>query len=186
MSSPPLSSKEDKAKGKGPEKSGLATHSSGTSIEVSSGKPKGLLDHKVAGPPIGVVKDQELFALAARIQEVLKGQSKRTCLKVLGIVGSIHGIRAIPVDRPIGQSSMGTVRPATAGPKLPKTKKGKTPPPAVWKQTEDYRLLSDQRSEIVKTIKSLPTGSGDIQNQVEVLRTIEQKLKALKAPQSGN
>lgn len=131
-----------------------------------------------------VVSDEDIFVLAGKLEALLKGKSNKTCLKLMNMVGSLHGIRCIPSDRPIGQSTVGTTK---VVPTAAKPKKGQSTPPAAWKQTDAYKRLSAERVRIVTTIKSL--SPDELSNKtvlVEELRATEQKLKALKSPTAGD
>jgi hypothetical protein len=137
-------------------------------------------------PPFKVISlgpdpTNDLFVLAQRVEEVLAGQSKKTIQKVLNMVGSLHGTRTIPVDRPIGQTTVGRVTNVTAG----KKEKGKPTPPAPWKQTDDYRRLDAERKESVALLKSLsgPVAKAPV---LDKIRNLEQSLKELKGSHSGN
>jgi hypothetical protein len=101
----------------------------------------------------------------------------------MNMVGSLHAIRCIPADRPIGLSAVGTTK---VVPVAKKPKKGQPTPPAAWKQTDDYRRLNAEREEIVKTIKSSSDVGNIMNSNVDKLRAIEQQLKALKSPSSGD
>jgi len=135
----------------------------------------------VVAPPTS--EEEDVFLLARRIEEVLAGKSNRTCQKVMNMVGSLHGLRTIPMDRPIGQSTVGTTKVVE---RAKPAKKGQPTPPAAWKQTDDYRRLSAQRELIVKTIKNLPADSQQKLESVEALRALEQQLKDLKKASAGN
>jgi hypothetical protein len=126
-------------------------------------------------------EEEDIFVLASQLEAILQGKSYKTCLKALNMVGSLHAIRCIPADRPIGQSTVGTTKVVQ---QAIKPKKGQPTPPAAWKQTDDYRRLNAEREEIVTTIKS----STDEENILNVgkLRAVEQQLKALKSPSSGD
>jgi len=126
--------------------------------------------------------EEDIFILAGKLEALLKGKSNKTILKALNMVGSLHGVRSIPADRPIGQSTTGTIRKVVAA----KTEKGKPTPPAAWKQTDDYRRLSAEREKIVKTIKSRSSEELSKTTLVEDLRVLEQQLKALKSSTPGN
>jgi len=127
--------------------------------------------------------EQNLFMLATQIEQILSGQSNKTCMKVLTMIGSLRGIRCIPIDRPIGQSPTGKQQPAgkTNQQKQPK---GKPTPKAAWKMTEEYKTLSISRTQAVQQLKEAPPESKD--SAVEKLREIEQQLKALRSPTAGN
>lgn len=76
---------------------------SATAVPVKEPKaPKGALANVTS-----VSSPQNMFALADQIETLLKGESNKTCSKILNMVGSLHAIRAISVDRPIGQSLVG-------------------------------------------------------------------------------
>jgi hypothetical protein len=126
--------------------------------------------------------EEDIFILAGKLEALLKGKSNKTVLKALNMVGSLHGVRSIPADRPIGQSTTGTIRKVVAA----KPEKGKPTPPAAWKQTDDYRRLSAEREKIVKTIKSRSSEELSKTTLVEDLRALEQQLKALKSSTPGN
>lgn len=105
------------------------------------------------------------------------------CLKVLNAVGSLHAIRALPADRPIGQSTTGTTK---VVPKAAKPKKGQPTPPAAWKQTDAYKQLKAQREAKVLTIKSLTADELSKTTHIEDLQDLNQQIKALKSPTAGN
>jgi hypothetical protein len=130
-----------------------------------------------------VSSDQDIFALALKLEELLKGKSNKTCMKVMDMVGSLHGIRCIPRDRPIGRSTAGTTK---VVPVAKPPGKGLPTPPAAWKQTDVYRRLSAEREAMVITIKSLKPQELLKTTHVEDLREIERKLKALKSPRLGD
>lgn len=92
------------------------------------------------------------------------------------MVGSLHAARAIPSDRPIGQSLTGA---AIAAP-VKKPGRGQPTPPAAWKQTDDYRRLSAMRDLMVRNIKTTPASDLVNTSHVEDLRDLERQLKALK------
>lgn len=131
--------------------------------------------------PGGTNLDKDVFALASELEKILQGQSNKTLLKVFNMVGSLHGIRAIPVDRPIGRSTAGTTKVVP----VVKHVKGVKTPEAAWKKTNAYKRLSSERAEKVKTIKALNPGVPNTA-LVEELRVIEQQLKALKSPTVGD
>jgi hypothetical protein len=126
---------------------------------------------------------ENIFELARKLQEILKGKSNKTCMKVMNMVGSLHGIRCIPSDRPIGQSTTGTTK-VVKEPAKPK--KGKPTPRAAWKQTDSYKNLSRQHEAMVKTIKSCSPTDELIETHIRDLRDIERKLKALHSPTAGD
>jgi tetrahydromethanopterin S-methyltransferase subunit H len=127
--------------------------------------------------------DEDIFILAGKLEELLKGKSNKTCLKVMDMVGSLHGIRAIPRDRPIGQSTAGTTR---VVPVAAKPKKGLPTPPAAWKQTSAYKHLNERREEKIKILKSLPSGESVYRPiHIEELREIERELKSLRSSTPG-
>jgi len=126
--------------------------------------------------------NEDIFVLAAKLEELLKGKSNKTCLKVMNMVGSLHSIRCIPSDRPIGQSTVGTTKVVPTV----KQAKGLPTPKAAWKQTDAYRHLTAQREEMVSTIKSLAPAELKQTTHIEELRAVEQKLKALKSPTAGD
>jgi len=151
--------------------------------EISGSSSKGKATTIVVGATQNSSSvDEDVFALARQIEEILKGKSNRTCSKVLNMVGSLHGLRTIPADRPIGQSTTGAT---IVVPKV-KQEKGLPTPKAAWKQTDSYRNLSAERTKIVNTIKSLPATSPNKEKLVEDLRAVELSLKQLKSPTSGN
>jgi hypothetical protein len=125
---------------------------------------------------------EDIFALASQLEAILSGQSYRTCLKVMNMVGSLHGIRAIPEDRPIGRSSVGTTR---VEPVPRPAKKGQQPSRAGYKKSAQYIELSSKRDSVVATIKSLTDGESK-DSAISELRRLERELKALKALKSGN
>jgi hypothetical protein len=124
-----------------------------------------------------------IFVLAGQLEAILKNKSNRVCLRVMNMVGSLHSIRCIPIDRPIGQSPVNTttVVPSATGPSM-----GQPTPPAAWKQTEAYRTLTAQRISLVDTIKNLPPDELINTTHVADLREIERQLKELKSAHSGN
>lgn len=153
---------------------------------------KGVPIGTLAAPttPIGVAaivvpdsSDKDVFVLARKIEEILKGESNKTCLKVMNMVGSLHAIRCIPSDRPIGQSTAGTTK---VVPKAKAAKRGLSTPKAAWKQTDAYKHLSATRALLVKTIKALDPADPSLTGHVEELRACEQSLKALKSPTAGD
>jgi hypothetical protein len=125
-----------------------------------------------------------LFGVASMIEQQLKGLSNKEAMKVLMMVGSIHGARIIPIDRPIGLSNVGKIRPATAG-EVSKSKRGVATPPAAYKQTDAYKRLVASRMQIVTTIKSLSPAELSKTTYVDELREIEQKLKLFKSSTAG-
>jgi hypothetical protein len=127
--------------------------------------------------------EQNVFILARQIELILQGQSNKTCMKVMNMVGSLHGIRSIPIDRPIGQSTTGTKKVVPVATKPPR---GLPTPKAAWKQSDDYRRLSAERDSVVTTIKSLTPNDPAKQDLVQSLRTIELSLKNLKARTAGD
>lgn len=149
-------------------------------VSVSSATEEAIASTTTVEPqPSG----ENIFVLMAKMEALLKDQSNRTVLKLMNAVGSMHGVRCIPVDRPIGQSTMGTTRVAP----VVKQKKGQGPaPPAAWKQSPEYIQLSAQRSAIVATIKNLPDSDPNKESEIASLRETEQKLKALKGLRSGD
>jgi len=152
-------------KGKAP--IGVATHESA------------IADPAIVGPQ---TNDEDIFVLAGKLEAILKGKSNKTCLKVMNMVGSLHGIRCIPSDRPIGQSTVGTTR---VEPAVKPREKGKPTPPAAWKQTDNYRCLAAERLDLVSKVKVQPDGE-DKNLLLDQLRESEQKLKALKSRSSGD
>jgi hypothetical protein len=140
----------------------------------------------VAAAPSAIAEkrfsEHDVFAMAAEIERILEGQSSRTVLKVLNMVGSLHRARAIPADRPIGQSTVGRVTTVTRE----QPKKGQPTPKAAWKDSEIYRSLIRQRELMVNTIKATPPHELSNSSHVEDLRAIEQQLKDLKASHPGN
>jgi hypothetical protein len=125
---------------------------------------------------------EDIFALASQLEALLSGQSYRTCLKVMNMVGSLHGIRAIPEDRPIGRSPVGSTR---VEPVPKPAKKGQQPSRAGYKKSAQYIELSSKRDSVVATIKSLPDGESK-DSAISELRRLEREIKALKGLKSGN
>jgi hypothetical protein len=124
----------------------------------------------------------DIFVVAGQIEALLKGKSSRVCLKILNMVGSLHGIHAIS-GRPIGQPTVGTLK---IVPPI-KPKGGQSTTRAAWKQTPDYRQLNERRDEMVKTLKTLPPGESSYKTTViQELRSIERDLKDLKLSVPGN
>jgi hypothetical protein len=145
-----------------------------TIVEVKTDSPIG--DNSSPG-------GQTIFDLAAQVEKILHGHSNKDVMKILNLVGSIHGIRSIPVDRPIGQSTAGTVRTVP----VVKAVKGKSTPKAAYKQTTEYIQLSASRDELVRQIKSIPdTEAADRLPLVDRLRSLELKLKQFKSAKSGD
>lgn len=117
------------------------------------------------------------------MEELLRGRSNRTCLKVMNMVGSLHGIRCVPSDRPIGQNLTAGV--ANAKPVI--REKGKPTPPAVWKQTPEYRCLHQKRESLVQKIKAYGgRASPNKERYLEDLRSAEAELKTYKSRSSGD
>jgi hypothetical protein len=146
-------------------------------------KGKALAIARVAPPSHS--EEEDVFVLARKIEEILAGKSNRTCHKVMNMVGSLHGLRTIPMDRPIGQSTAGTTKVVA---QTKKSGKGKCQQasPAAWKQTAAYKQLSAQREQIVSAIKALPATSLQKEEKVEALRLVERQLKELKGVSAGN
>lgn len=126
----------------------------------------------------------DIFIIAGKIQALLSGISNKKISKVMNMVGSLHGIRAIPSDRPIGQSTVGTTKVGQTKP--PVKVKGKPTPRAEWKQTDAYKQLTAQRTLMVTTIKAHTPSELSKTSHVEDLREIERKLKALHPTTAGN
>jgi hypothetical protein len=124
---------------------------------------------------------ESIFALAHRLEALLSGESNRTCMKVLNMVGSLHGIRCIPADRPIGQSTAGLERKA---PKPAPAPKGKPTQKAAWKQTPEYRELAGKRAVLVELLKGYTRSPNHpmTDETLEDLRVTERQLKALRSP----
>jgi len=161
--------------------SSSSTKGKGTEVSVPATQPIPATAGRSAN--VDIQADEDIFILAGKLESLLKGKSNKTCLKVMNMVGSLHGIRAIPSDRPIGQSTVGTTK---VVPVAAKPKRGQPTPPAAWKQTAAYKQLSAQRQSIVDTLKSLPDYGPKKQGFISELRAVEQSLKALKSPLSGD
>jgi hypothetical protein len=155
--------------GKGPPIGGLAPHK----------RPGTVVPGFNPDPPN---RDEDIFALASKLEALLSGKSYGTCLKALNMVGSLHGIRAIPADRPIGRSTVGSTR---VEPVPKPAKKGQQPSKAGYKKSAQYIELSSKRELAVATVKSLPDGESK-DSAISELRRLERELKALKALKSGN
>jgi hypothetical protein len=129
--------------------------------------------------------EDDLFDLSRKIEALLKGTSNKNALKVLNMVGSLHGIRAISVDRPIGQPAAK----APAPKKEQKTKSakgsGNSQAKAAYKQTPEYIRVTAERKACVQALKSTPAGDAQQSTLQSELRRLEQELKALK-PRPGN
>jgi hypothetical protein len=125
----------------------------------------------------------EDFVIAAKVEALLKGLSNRRTLKVLNMVGSVHGIRSISVDRPIGQPSKNPIRQSSDGSYKGKGKSGNIQIPP-FKKDPRYIELSSQREAAVAALKrDGPSGN----THLDHLRSIEQQLKDLKTQsRSGN
>jgi hypothetical protein len=155
--------------GKGPPIGGLAPHSGQGTI--------------VPSPISGVSGEEEdIFVLASKLEAMLSGQSNRTILKAFNIVGSLHGIRAIPANRPIGQSRVGSTR---VEPVPKPAKKGQQPSRAGYKKSAQYIELTSKRALAVATVKSSPDGRSK-DHAISELRRLEREIKELKALKSGN
>jgi hypothetical protein len=149
-----------------------------TTASTSKGKPPSI-EGGAALPP----SDEDIFVLAKRMEELLRGKSNRTCMKVMNMVGSLHGLRCVPSDRPIGQSLTAGV----ANAKPVKQEKGKPTPPASWKQNPEYRGLLRKREDLVDKIKSYGgRSSPNKERYLESLRSAEAELKAYKSRSSGD
>jgi len=146
-------------------------------------KGKGPAIADPATPPTPDLTDESIFALAAQIEALLSGKSNKTCHKVMNMVGSIHGIRCVSVDRPIGRSTVGTTKVVPTAKAAPK---GQSTPKSAWKQTENYRSLQAKRSDLVSKVKANDPALGSIESRIEELRTVERELKGLKSPKPGN
>jgi hypothetical protein len=125
----------------------------------------------------------EDFVIAAKVEALLKGLSNRRTLKVLNMVGSVHGIRSISVDRPIGQPSKNPIRQSSVGSSKRKGKSGNIQIPTLKKDPR-YIELSSQRDAAVAALKR---DGPDGNTHLDHLRSIEQQLKDLKTQsRSGN
>jgi len=136
------------------------------------------------GPVAGALgsEGKNVFILAAQIEEILRGQSNTAVMKILNVVGALHGARTISVNRPIGQTTAGAILKKV----VPiKPKKGQSTPPAAWKQTDDYRRLNANHKVAIANLKKVPPQS-DKTGALEALRSIERELKDLHAPRSGD
>jgi hypothetical protein len=142
------------------------------------GKPPSI-EGGAALPP----SDEDIFILAKKMEELLRGKSNRTCQKVMNMVGSLHGIRCVPSDRPIGQSLTAGV--ANAKPVV--KEKGKPTPPAAWKQTPEYRVLAEKRESLVRKVKDYgDRASPNKEKYLDGLRSVETELKTYKSRFSGD
>lgn len=127
-------------------------------------------------PAVKVPVPEESFRLAAEIERLLGGRSNKSVSQILNMVASVHGLRVIPVDRPIGQVN----RPTETIVSDKKEKKV-----AAYKQTTQFKEMSLARQGIVDKIKLAQEGPVKEGLRTE-LRTIERKLKDLKSPVVGN
>jgi len=150
-----------------------------TSVEVAP-QPRAIAQTAIVVPE---PSDSDMFVIASKFEALLKDKSNKACFKILNLVGSLHSIRCISVDRPIGRSTVGT---AKVVPTAPKPKKGQPTPPAAWKQTDAYKRLNAQRESIVTTLKSLGSNESAKATHIADLRAVERQLKALKSPTAGN
>jgi len=154
---------------------------------AQSGKPATEKSGAIAPSKVSAIvedpSDEDVFVLAGKLQALLEGKSKKTCLKALTLVGSLRGIQCSTVvgfkPTPAVTVPLTKVRdPETGRKRLP-------PPPAKWKQTEAYKSLSAQRDMAVKAVKAASLTSSSIEEPVKKLRSLELSLKTLKLSQSG-
>jgi hypothetical protein len=175
-------------KGKGPAIADPATQPTSTIVDkpASAGESATVASAEADKSAKADAQDpdvDEVFLIAGEIEKILKGKSNKTCMKVLSMIGSLHEVRCIRPDRPIGQSTAGTTK---AAPPAKKPKKGQPTPPAAWKQTDDYRRLKASRDSKITILKSLTTDEEKTSHLAD-LKEIERQLKALKqGPSVGN
>jgi hypothetical protein len=162
--------------------SSLSTEGGGaTIVDPSTQQTTNTLVAANVAPEVDSIDN--IFVLAGQLEALLKNKSNRVCLRVMNMVGSLHSIRCIPVDRPIGQPTMGT---AIAVPSVSNPNRGQPTPPAAWKQTEAYRTLTAQRESLVDTIRNLSPAELVNTTHVADMREIERQLKELKSAHTGN
>jgi len=136
----------------------------------------------------------DIFAIAKKMHELLEGLSIKSTSKVLNMVGSLKGLRTIPVDRPIGPVMQ--VKPGSGIPgSVVTTARGgsvnrQSPTPkAAWKQSDDYRRLSVEHQALIRELKSVPNGPDKDSQRcalVSLVRLNEQSLRNLKqVPSAG-
>jgi hypothetical protein len=127
--------------------------------------------------PLEAGGTQDIFALARQMESLLEGQSYRTVLKVMNMVGSQHGIKSMHIDKVMSLKTTTVVSPSH-----PKSKGVATK--ADWKQTADYRQLTAQRASVVSALKK--TGSDLDAGLVAELRALEQSLRNLRPAVAGD
>jgi hypothetical protein len=164
--------------------------------EMATQSPSTIVDTQISAKAVPSVPQgkpvKDIFAIAGQIEALLKGVSNKEALKILSAVGSQHNLRTISMDRPIGQSTTGTVKagppPSTVQKKGKASKKGPTPP-AAWKQTDEYHHLSGlhrERVEILKSLDPATVSAASIEDAKNDLREVERKLKDLKKRTAGD
>jgi len=179
MSSNAPSSSIDKnfAKGKATAIAGSATPKAASSIDDS--EP----DSIESGPEN---RFRVVFDTANQIRKHLDKLSNREFKEVLTMMASIKGLRVIPMSMPIGNSSLGTTRTATAAPIRSNTQKGVPPRKAPYKESPEWIELTNSRLGIVDSIKQ-ESDSNKKQALVRTLRQVEESLKALRqTPAAGD
>jgi hypothetical protein len=108
-------------------------------------------------------------------------------MRIMTVVGALHNIRCISMDRPVGQPSSKADKPKEKKTKDAKGKKeGNNTPEngssqkAPWKRTPEYKSLEQQRERLVLEIKALGLNSPDKESKVAELRHTEQGMRDLR------